>query len=147
MKYNQISKTTSFSDFLDKFNNGEINSFGTWNDHVKSWLDNTPRNFIVVKYENLIESPHSKLKEILRSAGLKICEDKLEKALHASNFMNMRRIEMAEYSQCSTLDGSDSKKFFVRSATPGEWRKYFSQEMHDDFLAVHGSALSILGYY
>jgi aryl sulfotransferase len=145
-KYRKLDFDTPFDAFIPRFNDGSVSKFGTWVEHVTKWINNVPRNFLLIKYENMHLDPISSLKKVLSFAGIRPNEKRIISAVRASDFSNMKRAEVEQHNRCDTLIGSDERIHFVRNAQLGEWRKYFSEEMQRKFLQIHGSALKALNY-
>jgi len=146
LKMQEISSDTSFSEFLESFNAGEVDAFGTWSNHVHSWLDRGEQNLILVRYEDLLDDAEREFRRVLSSVGVPVDEAALSNAVEASRFENMQRQEREQHDQLEVLRDSDASKRFIRKGKSGSWRKIFNDQKHDRFIDSHGDALLRLGY-
>jgi len=146
LKMQNIPSDTSFSEFLGSFNAGEVDEFGTWSDHVHSWLDQGADNMILVRYEDLLNDTESEFRRVLSFTGLSVDEAALSSALEASRFENMQRQERNQHDQLDVLKDSDASKRFVRKGKHGAWKNAFEERYYEAFLDTHASALQRLGY-
>ena len=146
IKHGLIDKETSFDFFLKNFNKGEIDIFGTWSNHVNGWLDCASHNFLLVKYENLKENPVDELARMVNFLGLKLDINAVQSAVKASNFDEMRKLEIQDQNSCNTLAKSNQNLYFVRSGNTGEYHKHFTVSLMQDFIENHETALKRLNY-
>jgi len=70
--------------------------FGTWLEHVSSWLDERSLPGLVLRYEGMIESPAACLKSIVHFLNLPIDEERISCSVEASSFENLKSIERRE---------------------------------------------------
>jgi hypothetical protein len=70
--------------------------FGTWVQHVRSWLGQSNIPVHVVKYENLVDSPRGELKSVLDFLGLQIPEERQRMAIERSSMKSMAALESEE---------------------------------------------------
>ena len=70
----------SFEDFLIRFARGDVAGYGTWQEHVASWLvaANDNSNILVVRYEELLGDTLVKLSEMARFLGVSVDEARLD---------------------------------------------------------------------
>jgi hypothetical protein len=148
MKHRQISRETSFETYIDSFNAGIDKKFGTWSSNVLSWLDNSPREFLLVKYEDMKLDTASEIKRILDFAGLEIKHDTLLSAINSSSLENMKNLEKSqtENNPISQFANSDRSISFVRTGQVGEGNKFFSKTLRSQFIKIHRGALERMGY-
>ena len=146
MKYSLMKKDSSFEEFLDHFNRGAVDDFGLWVAHVHSWLDHGPKDFLLVRYEDLKADPESLLIRILEFAGVPADHDTALRAIEASRFEKMRDLEKKQHHQFDRLSNSDPAISFVRKGEVGDYQNHFNNILMQKFLAVHGGALERLNY-
>ena len=97
-----------------------------WDDHVASWL--LPRrhpNLLVVKYEEIHVRAEEILRRTLEFAGMKVSDEKIERAVSASRFDRMRASE--EKFGVADKKGDESERF-VRKGKSGSWREEMGEE-------------------
>jgi hypothetical protein len=146
IKYRKISSKTKFIDFVNKYNSRDLDNFGIWSEHVKGWIEGATKNFLLMKYEDILSNPIQGLNKILQFASIDPDLDAVRDAVTASEFKKMKMAEEDQYENCDTLSGSDATISFIRNGKPGEWKKYFSPELLADFIDIHGAVLKELGY-
>lgn len=146
MKYRKITKETKFEDFLIDFNAGYIDGYTSWSSHVNSWLNKASDYFIVVRYEDLKANTLVKLIQILDFAGVPINQDAAIAAVDVSRFEKMKFTEKSQHKLFEKLANSDPSISFVRSGQVGDWKNFFTDELMNDFINIHGSALKSMAY-
>lgn len=155
LKFNKIDKNMSFQDYLNLFNQGSLDNYSNWGDHVLSWLNNAHKDFLLVRYEDLKENTFQEFSRILRFLDLTIKENKLKEAIEASEITNMKKIWNSEnYPNlkednphlANSLSNSDKNIPFIRQGQVDEWKRFFDSTMMTQFLKIHGEALNRLNY-
>ena len=147
LKHWRLKKDTLFADYLTKFNQGSLGISGSWGDHVLTWLDNAPSEFILVRYEDIHADASRELTRVLEFAGLSVCQQAVNSAVEASNFGRMQSLEKNQYQLSqSNLATSDPSIQFVRKGEIGDWQNYFTDELLSEFINKQGKALQRLGY-
>ncbi len=122
---------------------GHIDGYGSWPEHVRSWLE-APVDVCVIRYEDLRIDPIPTLRRAVEHMGLPLDDAVLERAVRSNQFDAMRTKEQ------QTLRRAYSKRdhsgHFVRSGRSGESREVFDD---DDWKLIDrhaGSMLRLLGY-
>jgi len=147
VKQGDIQPNMSFSKFLRAFNQGDIDPFGVWGEHVLKWIRKTSGDdLLLVQYEDMLEDSSRELKRVLSFVGMEIQDKAVNQASEASSFDNMRESEKAHHDKALGLDDSDSSRRFIRKGERGDWRNFFNEYCHERFLRVHGEALRRMGY-
>lgn len=145
-KMEDISEETTFSEFLEIFNRGEVDPYGSWSDHVQSWMDQKKDDLLLVRYEDLLDDAEQEFLQVLKFANLAVDKNAARSAVEASRFENMQRQEREQQDRVNVLSKSDKSKRFVRKGKRGNWRKIFGKREHERFLKAHGSVLRKIGY-
>lgn len=146
IKFGIIKNELPFKDFLKRFNEGSIDLFGNWANHVNSWLDNKPGNFLLVRYEDMKKDTVTELKRILDFAGISADPNKIQSAIEASSFERMQHLEQIQYDEFKKVGSINANIHFVRSGKVGESHIYFTDDLMKEFIRVHGTALKRLNY-
>jgi hypothetical protein len=93
-----------------------------WDDHVSSWMFAAERhpNLLIVRYEDLHTDTAGVLRNVLKFAGAKCSEARLNAAVDASRFENMRAAE-----ESGGVHGKkgDPEEHFVRKGRVGSWQE------------------------
>ncbi len=120
----------SISDFIrdERFGAKKIITF------YKNWEFNQDKvnDFLLVKYEEIHQSPKQVLKECLKFLGLSSVDNKkLDKAIEMSNFSNMKKLEAENFTPGGPLelrDKKDNDSYKVRKGIIGDYQNHLSQE-------------------
>jgi len=139
--------TWFFKEFLELFNTtSTLDKFTLWSHHVNEWLDNAPKDFMLVRYEDMQTNTNAELIRVLEFADIPVNQQTVTTAVEAAQFKRMQQLEKQQRSFDPTLAGSAPNQYAVRSGKVGESKSYFSDELMAQFIEVHGSALERLGY-
>ena len=71
-------------------------AFGTWIQHVRSWLSQSSIPLHVVTYENLVDRPERELKTILKFIGVEVPMERQRVAIERSSMKSMAALESQE---------------------------------------------------
>jgi hypothetical protein len=138
MRLERLDENASFSGFLETFNRGKV-MFGSWSEHVSSWLDSGLDRLLVVRYEDIKADPKGELLRIVEFAGLPVDEGLADLAVERSTFETWQSSEKRA--------GADSKaRMHARSGAAGQYLEMFSQTELAQFMEIHGRAMERLGY-
>lgn len=72
------------------------NNYGTLEENIASWLDACPHEKLVVRYEDLRADTPTGLTRIIGFLGEELVESRVERAVAASGFDQMRALEIRE---------------------------------------------------
>lgn len=104
-----------------------------WRDYVLAWLDVCPLTY---RYEDFLRDPFAALKQALVDLEGVVADERIHAAVAANT--------KEEFSR--SLEKVFKYSSFVRKATAGDWRQYFSDEHIRVFEQIAGDALDRLGY-
>lgn len=144
LRTGKIQNNFSFDEYISMFNDGKIDNFSNWSIHINSWMDYMTDNFLIVRYEDLKKDTNDSLLKVLFFLGFDIDQKRIKKAVEASQFENMKRLDRNRTSFIKDIP--DKSIPFVREGKSGGWVNFFNDKLHDDFLYVHSTALKRLGY-
>lgn len=84
--------------FLDQFARGELDGYGTWQDHVRSWTtDRDPTaDVLMIRYEEMRREPERHLRLAAEFAGIKASEERIAAALEANSKESMSAREQVD---------------------------------------------------
>jgi hypothetical protein len=136
----QLEDGTTFGDFLRRKDHFP----SRWKDHVESWLNAglPEKDFLVVRYENLLEDPLSEMVRMVNFVGLDASDDAIIEAIENSRFEKMKEIDQTKGRKYNLTGTKD----FVRKGQAGSWRDEFSKEEIRYFKDTAGDLLIRLGY-
>jgi hypothetical protein len=145
IKQKKIDRNTQFSEFINKFNRGEL-QFGSWSDHVISWLKHKTERFLLIKYEEILKNPQKELEKVLHYLGIEINFQRMKIAIENSTFSRISKLECEQQSLFPTLKDSVPDIPFIRKGIAGDYLNYFNKEQEAEFIKIHFEALKRLDY-
>lgn len=133
-----------FDSFLDDFLSGRIHRFGSWADHVTSWLDGAlggNGRVLLCRYEDLKSDTESVLQDAVKFLGAQAESIAIGAAVHNNNLEAMRdkedRIRLPE---------ARSGFRFVNEGLSGGWREKLRSDQLHRIEKTTGDVLLRLGY-
>ncbi len=114
----------------------------SWSRHVLSWVDESGLKVHVVRYEDMVKQPEETFSEILKFAGFKIDEKRLDKALGFSSFETLMTQEKASGFNEKPLNA----KFFFRKGIIGDWRQEMDQASAEMIIETQQAVMARFGY-
>jgi hypothetical protein len=138
----------SMDEFMTKFMDGKIDPYGNWGENVGSWLGarRGTDDFLVVRYEDLLENTEAELVRIADLLGIAADEQLLRHAAESSRADRMRALEQAQRSEHKFLRSSRSDIPFVRAAKSGQWRSELPPDAARQIEMAWGSLMCELNY-
>jgi hypothetical protein len=142
-----------FDAFLMLFLKSSVNGYGTWQEHVASWVDSpleSTGQLLLIKFEDLRAHTEGTLERVLDFLGLAADGRQIRQAIANNDVQRMQEKE----NQVSDIDGYSPRKTngngngsrFVRSGAVGRWRRRFSDEQVHLIEQYAGLSLARLGY-
>jgi sulfotransferase family protein len=132
-----------FQSYLEAFLHGEVNGFGSWQDHARSWLaaaDTYPNHVRVYRYDELRQSTQDSLASLLEFLNVRVEPEKLADAISSNSLQEMRKKEQLSPQKVSKRDR------FVRSGSVGGWRENLTDAQIDLVNRYLSPELRRLGY-
>jgi hypothetical protein len=124
-KNRRIADDCPIANFVDRFLAGEVCPHGSWGTNVSSWLvtrKDDPR-FLLIRYEDLVERPHTELSKMAEFLGLNPDRDRIAQAIDRSSAHNMRKLEQIQHHLSTLTKDGRTDIPFVRAAASGGWKK------------------------
>jgi hypothetical protein len=133
---------------MSRMKNAFLGTTGSWGENVMSWLGarGRDREFLLVRYEDLLEDTNRELIMISRFLELSASAEQIAKAVELSSADNMRTLEAAETDRWVTTKESRKDIAFVRSAKSGEWQKTLPPSAVAEIESAWGPVMQLLGY-
>ena len=132
----------SFDTFLKQFLQGKDIGFGSWQDHVRSWLSREHTiPFLILKYEQLHENPNETLGRLAAFLHLDTDETRSQDALQKCTFESYVK-DVKQNSPFSKQGYRGGVK-----GRPGAWKELFTQRHLDLFWSKAGKVAEELGYH
>ena len=126
-------------------NGGEINSYqflGSWSNHVVGWTKERKFPVLTVRYEDMLDDPHTVFEKVIRHVGLPEGKERLEKAIEFSEFKNLQKQE----TQSGFIENSKKQERFFRKGKTGQWKKELTPEQIEQMIKYHGRVMEKYGY-
>ncbi len=104
----------------------------SWNIHYQTWKNKT-KNYLLIKYEDLQESPGKEFKKIVnfieKLTNNKFDERKINKAIETTSFEYMQNLEDNGYFSENARDHSENKVKFFNLGPKNDWKKLLNNEI------------------
>ncbi len=114
---------------------------GSWSEHLRSWLGLESEKLLVLRYEDLHDSPHQAFTRLVRHLRLEPCEHRLARAIEATRFEQAAALESTH----GFAEAPAGRRFFVAGRV-GRWRDELAPELADRLLQAHGQTMRKMGY-
>ena len=136
------------NDFINAFIEGRIDPYGNWGENVGSWLGARRHtdNFLVVRYEDLLNNAEAELTRIALMLGIPTDNQEVSRAVEESCADRMRELEQSQRSQHKFLKNSRADVPFVRAAKSGQWQSDLSPDAVRKIETAWGPIMRELGY-
>ena len=99
---------------------------GSWKTHYLSWK-NMKKNYLLVRYEDLVESPKNEFTKIADFVGnllkLKFTEDQIDNAISLSSFDKLEKMEKDNGFTESTIGKNGKRNKFFFLGPKNDWKK------------------------
>ncbi|HMA52188.1 MAG TPA: sulfotransferase domain-containing protein [Magnetospirillaceae bacterium] len=123
---------------------GELEVWGSWAEHVKSWTTNPPCPLLLVRYEELCTKTEEALRSILLFLKAPIIEERLKRAVAASRFDRLREQESAN--SFIELPAYTSSGRFFREGKSLQWLRKLAPEQAYRLADACEPMMTKLGY-
>jgi hypothetical protein len=134
---------------MSRLKDGVLGTMGSWGENVMSWVGarGHDREFLLVRYEDLLEDTPREMTRISKFLGLvHISAEQIDKAVELSSAENMRKLEAAQNNQWVTTKQSRKDIPFVRSAKSGQWQQSLPSVSVVEIESAWGPVMKLLGY-
>ena len=122
---------------------------GSWKTNYNSWKY-IGKNFLLVKYEDLILSPNTEFGKIANYIsniiGIKFSEKQIKNSIEESSFKNLRNIEDKNGFIESIEDLKNKKKKFFNLGPKNNWKKTLEKKFIDKIESSFNNEMKELGY-
>ena len=136
------------SEFVRLFLAGETCFYGSWGEHVASWLatrHNQP-TFLLLRYEDMILDTAHELSKVASFLGLAATPELIIEAADRSSADRMRELEKSQAQLFTSTKDTRQDIPFVRAAKPGGWRSSLPPECAGQIEQAWGQIIRWLGY-
>jgi Sulfotransferase domain len=123
--------------FVPRFVAGTVNAYGSWRDHVASWLDGRlagSDDLLVVRFEDLRSATETCLRRIVDYLDLTVDDEALGRAIEDNTVARLR--EREDRARDTVYKHTDRRFRFINQGRVAGWREEL------DPAAAHGVATS-----
>ncbi|XP_029311770.1 sulfotransferase family cytosolic 2B member 1-like [Cottoperca gobio] len=132
--------------FLHKFLDGKV-MFGSWFDHVKSWLNAEDKECILhISYEEMIMDLKDSLARIAQFLQKSLDAEVTEKIADRCLFKNMKQNKMSNYSAVPREFMDQTKSEFLRKGIAGDWKNQLTVAEAEYFESVYKNKMKDVKY-
>ncbi|XP_033483825.2 cytosolic sulfotransferase 3-like isoform X1 [Epinephelus lanceolatus] len=121
-----------WSNYIHRFMEGKL-AWGSWYDHVNNWWkkkQSYPKMHFMF-YEDLIEDTGREVDKLCSFLGLSRSDEEKKRVTGGSQFDNMKKDDMANYSTIALMDFKISH--FMRKGKVGDWKNHFTVSQNEEF--------------
>ncbi|KAG7266926.1 hypothetical protein CRUP_017987 [Coryphaenoides rupestris] len=121
-----------WSSFLQRFMDGKM-VFGPWYDHVTGWWDRKQSypKLHYMFFEDMVEDTGREIDKLCSFLGTTSTLEQRENIRAQTQFDNMKKDKMANYSTVAAMDFKISP--FMRKGKVGDWKNHFTITQNEQF--------------
>ena len=133
---------------ISRLKNEFLGTVGSWGENVMSWLGarGHDREFILVRYEDLLEDTQREMTKISEFISLHASPERISRAIELSTADNMRKLEDQQTNLWATTRESRKDISFVRAAKSGQWKQILPPDSVVEIETAWGPVMQLLGY-
>lgn len=148
LKKRYIAADMTLEQFIKLFLAGETSSYGSWWEHVASWVG--PRygnpSFLLARYEDLLANPIGETAKIAEFLGIPADEGRLKAAVARSSADRMRKLEQEDADKWTGTKNTVKEIPFVRAAKSGGWKESLAPQSVEEIEVAWFPMMNFLGY-
>jgi hypothetical protein len=133
----------------NKINYPLLTLIGSWKSNYNSWK-HIGKNFLLVKYEDLILNPNNEFKRIAslisKIINIKFSEDQIKKSVEESSFKNLSNLEDKNGFIESIESSENKKKKFFNLGPKNNWKEILDKKYVKEIENSFNSEMKELGY-
>jgi Sulfotransferase domain len=148
LKKRYIASDMTLEQFITPFLAGETSSYGSWWEHVASWVGPRYGNpaFLLTRYEDLLADPIAETTKIAEFLGITADEARLKAAVERSSADKMRTLEKQDADKWTGTKNTRQEIPFVRSAKSGGWKESLPRHSVEQIEVAWFPLMNFLGY-
>jgi hypothetical protein len=148
IKVRRIPDGYPIDEFVAGFVAGRIDHFGSWGEHVGSWLGarQDTKDFLHLRYEDLLVQPTIEIRKVATLLGIDIDQTLIDQAIEASSARRMRQMEDEQADAWRPIRASRKDKPFVRLARAGGWHTELSPGATQQIERTWATWMTLFGY-
>ncbi|XP_058039562.1 sulfotransferase 2B1-like isoform X3 [Ahaetulla prasina] len=126
-----------FGEFIELFSAGKI-LFGTWFDHVKSWLAyKNEKKFLLLVYDELLKDLRGSVLRICEFLGKNLDPAVVDSVVENASFGVMKNNKMVNYTLVPEHLMDQKTSPFLRKGVSGDWKTHFTKEQSAAFYQLY----------
>ena len=138
------------SSLKNKVNYPLLTLIGSWKTNYNSWKF-FGKNFLLVKYEDLILSPNTEFKRIANyitnTTNIKFSEEQIKKSIEESSFENLQKLEDEKgFIESVKIPENKKRKKFFNLGPRNNWKKNLDKKFVDEIENSFNDEMKELGY-
>lgn len=114
----------------------------SWSMHVKSWCEADGMNALVLRYEDMKQTPMEAFTRAAHYLKLDASEERIERALKHAHIDRLQGLEQSG----GFKEKPSNVKHFFRKGIVGDWKNVLSSKQIDMIIHDHGEVMAIHGY-
>jgi len=122
---------------------------GTWSEHYKFWKNNNA-NFLLIKYEDLINNTNSELNKIItfikKFTPIQTNEIKNKNVIRTTSFNYLKNLEEKGSFKENAYESIDKKKKFFNLGPENNWENTLDKKIKDEIESKFSAEMKELGY-
>ena len=148
LKKRYIAADMTLEQFIKPFLAGETSSYGSWWEHVASWVGTRYGNprFLLARYEDLLADPISETAKIAEFLGIHADTERIKSAVERSSADRMRKLEKEDADKWTGTKNTRQEIPFVRSAKSGGWKESLPPHSVEEIEVAWSPLMNFLGY-
>jgi len=129
--------------------NNMITLISSWKTHYNSWK-NFKKNYLLIKYENLINEPHiefGKIRNYLEiKLGLTFSDKKFNEAIESNSFKKLKNIENLKGFSENIFKDSNKKTTFFNLGPENDFNKFLDNKTREEIEIFFSNEMKELKY-
>jgi Sulfotransferase domain len=148
LKKRYIAADMTLEQFIKPFLAGETSSYGSWWEHVVSWVGTRRGNpkFLLARYEDLLADPVAETGKIAEFLGIAADAERIKSAVERSSADRMRKIEKEDADKWTGTKNTRQEIPFVRAAKSGGWKESLPGHSVEEIEIAWSPLMNFLGY-
>jgi hypothetical protein len=148
IKKRYISSEMTLEQFMAPFLAGETSGYGSWWEHVASWVGPRYGNekFLLVRYEDLLADPLAETAKVAEFLDIKADEARVKAAVERSSADKMRKLEKQDADKWTGTKNTVKDIPFVRAAKSGGWKESLPRHCIEQIEVAWFPLMNFLGY-
>ena len=115
----------------------------SWSNHVRSWTAQRNPRLHVMRYEDMLATPHAAFTQLTTFLGLPASAERIARAIRFSSFETLRDLENSK----GFVERSSHSRAFFRQGQAGGWRGLLTPDQVQRLCAEHREQMKIFGYW